>query len=220
MKKLIAIMIVALCATSAQATVYNDSTGDTFFGGILDIVSVEVTDNGTDVSFKMSIVGDIQATNWGNYMYHIDTDNSVGDTDNISNPWNRPISYSPDGADYWLGSWMDGGGTYQHWTYAGGNSWNMNYQAATDTYNANDFRITITLASIGLVGGDTFCFDAYASGAGGDPGAIDSLGNPNQQVGDWNVQSNANPVCYTTTPEPTTLGLLSLGGLILIRRRR
>lgn len=219
MKQLLAAMVIGLCIQSAaQATIYNDNTGDTFFGGILDIVSVEVTDDATDLTFKMTLVGDIQATDWGNYMYHIDTGAGGDVSTPIGNPWARPISYVPQGADYWLGAWVNGGGGWQHWTYSG--SWSQDSQTALDSLNQFSFSLKTSIAGLGLSPGDTFCFDAYASGADGNPGAIDSLGNPNQQVGDWGDASNANPVCYTTTPEPTTLGLLALGGMLLIRRRR
>ena len=211
--------VLALAASSAKATIYGDTIGDTFFGGILDISSVEVTDDGTNINFKMTLVGDIIATNWGNYMYHIST-GPGGDTDAISNPWNRPISYSPDGADVWIGNWVDGAsGGSQFWQFSAG-TWN---QTGGTTPSITQFSHTVSypIALLGIAPGQSFCFDAYASGAGGDPGAIDSLGNPVQQINDWNVQSNANPInCYTTTPEPGSLALLGLGALAIVRRKR
>lgn len=220
MKKIIAALALLAIVSPAKADLYNDSTGDTFFGGILDIASVEVTDDATDITFTMTLVGDIGATDWGNYMYHIDTNSSTGDVSTpIGNPWARPISYTPDGADYWLGAWVNGGGGWQHWSYSGG-SWGMNSQTGLNSLGQFSFSIKTSIASLGLSPGDSFCFDAYASGADGNPGAIDSLGNPNQQVNDWNVASNAHPVCYTTTPEPGSLALLAIGALAMLRRRR
>ncbi|HKQ46480.1 MAG TPA: PEP-CTERM sorting domain-containing protein [Phycisphaerae bacterium] len=224
MKKLLAALVIGLCVQSAQATLYNDNTGDTFTGaggGILDIVSLEVTDDGTDISFKFTLVGDTEATDWGKYMVIID---SVAGGDTGGNGWARPISM-PSGADYWIGSWVDSGDGAELYNYGG--SWTLT-QA---TYNPPPLDITISnsttmvtittqLAAMGLGPNQTILLDAFTSGGGGGDGAVDSLGNPGQQIGDWGNASEAHPVEYTTTPEPTTLGLLALGGLMLVRRRR
>jgi PEP-CTERM motif-containing protein len=223
MKKLLTALVIALCASSAQATVYNDNTGDTFTGaggGILDIVSLEVTDNGTDISFKFTLVGDTEATDWGKYMVIID---SVAGGDTGGNGWVRPINMAS-GADYWIGSWVDSGDGAELYNYGG--SWSLTqatYNPPPDILISNStttVTITTQLAAMGLGLNQSILLDAFTSGGGSGDGAIDSLGNPAQQVGDWGESSSAHPVQYTTTPEPTTLGLLALGGLILIRRRR
>jgi hypothetical protein len=83
---------------------------------------------------------------------------------------------------------------------------------------------TAALSDLGLNYGDTFSFDVFSSGATGDPGAVDSLANPNQTIGDWGNAYVTGPlVQYTVVPEPGTLGLTLLGGLAMlgfaIRRR-
>lgn len=221
MKKVLAALVIGLCVQSAQATVYNDTAGDILAtNAIMDILSVEVTDNGTDINFKFTLAGDVDATDWGKYMVIIDTAPG-GDT--ISNGWARPISM-PTGAEYWLGSWVDGGNGAENRNWDGA-AWQLQDATYTNALIAmaksgSTATITLGLSRLGLGAGQEFCFDAFSSGGGGGDGAVDSVGNPAQQIGDWGDHSDAHPVCYTTTPEPTTIGLLALGGLFLVRRRR
>lgn len=217
MRKALAVALVGLCASTAQATVYNDTVGDTFAGvgggGILDIVSVEVTNTATDLTFKITLNADIQVTDWGKYMIFMDTQPG-GDT--VGNPWGpRPWSM-PSGADRWIGNWVDGGGGSQLWSYAAG--WNLD---ATNpvSISGNMVSLTHSLASLGLSSNSSFCFDVASSGGGGGDGAIDTVGNPAENVPGWNDHSNAaTGLCYTV-PEPTTLGLLALGVAGALRRR-
>jgi hypothetical protein len=209
-----------LSMQSSQAITYNDATGDTFFGGILDITSVEVSNDATDLLFKINLVGDISAADWGNYMVAIDSVPGGDTATPVGNPWNRPISMSQ-GMDYWLGSWVNGGGGRQLWKYTG--SWN---QLNTTGVSLTQYSVSFTaaLSDLGLNYGDTFSFDVFSSGATGDPGAVDSLANPNQTIGDWGNAYVTGPlVQYTVVPEPGTLGLTLLGGLAMlgfaIRRR-
>ena len=110
--------VVATLGFSAHATTYLDTTGDTFTGaggGILDITSVEVNNNATDLIFKINVAGDPVATDWGKYMIGID---SVAGGDTAGDGWARPISM-PSGMDYWVGSWVDSGNGAQLWQYTG-----------------------------------------------------------------------------------------------------
>ncbi|HNO78758.1 MAG TPA: PEP-CTERM sorting domain-containing protein [Phycisphaerae bacterium] len=223
MKKLLMFSLLLAWAVPASATVYTDATGDEFFGGPghIDIASVEVTNTATDITFAITLNGDILATDWGKYMVIID---SVAGGDTVGNGWGRPISMTS-GADYWIGSWVDSGNGAELYDYTG--AWNL--QEAT--YNAppnndisiststNTATITTTMANLGLTPGDSFEFDVFTSGGGGTDGAVDSLGNPNQQVGDWGDQSNAFPQTYVTVPEPATMCLLAIGGVLALRRR-
>ena len=49
---------------------------------------------------------------------------------------------------------------------------------------------------------------------------LDSLGNPTQQAGDWGTPSEAHPVTYLVVPGPGAAGVLAIGGLAAVRRRR
>ena len=232
MKKLLALCLLMVCASPALATVYTDATGDLNDGTTgdnftgfphLDFAQLEITNTATDITFEFTLVGDIAATNWGKYMIHID---SVAGGDTAGNGWGRPIDM-PSGADYWIGTWADGGPTDGGELYDYTGTWNLldaTYNPAPDneiTISKGQFNLAVTvpLANMGLGIGDSFEFDAYSSGGGGTDGAIDSLGNPNVNVTTWGEQSSAHPQTYTVVPEPATLCLLALGGLALIRRR-
>jgi hypothetical protein len=218
LKAMLAIGSLVLLGSGAQATTYNDATGDTFFGGILDIASVEVTDNSTSLFFTINLNASISNPNdWGNYMIGIDI-GAGGDTATpVGNPWNRPISMGAAGMDFWLGSWVNSGGGSQLWSYTG--SWN-NLSSAGVTIGAQSVTITAPLASLGLSPGSTFNFDVYSSGADGNPGAVDSLSNPDQTISDWgNAYANGPVSQYTITavPEPSAFALIGLGAIMLSR---
>ena len=228
--------VLAAAVPSFGATVYNDATGDTFTGaggGILDIVSVEVANTATDLSFTFTLVGDVVATDWGKYMVGIDT-GAGGDT--ASNGWARPISMNPAGMDYWLGSWVDSGNGAEQYKW-GGASWSL----IEATYNAppnnlisiakttNTVKVTVPLANLGLGVGSSFNFDAYTSGGGGGDSAVDALSSSTPSITDWpgpyNSPGDTGLRTYTVTaiPEPVTLGLLGIGALAIglgCRRRR
>ena len=214
--------VAALGCSQLRATIYNDSIGDVFTGaggGILDITSVEVTNNASDIFFTISLNGPIASPNdWGNYMVGIDSGPGGDTATPVGNPWSRPISMSG-GMNYWLGSWVNGGGGAQLWTYSG--SWSGPGAAAVESFGSQNFTIKASLAALGLSPGNSFNFDVYSSGADGNPGAIDSLSNPNQTINDWGVAYQNGPVSiYTVTPvpEPGLLSLVGLGGLILFQR--
>ena len=108
--------LAVLLAVSARADTYNDSTADidpgiANGGGTLDIVSMEVTHNATNLMFTLTVNGNITTTDWGNFMIGIAT-GGAGTT--TGNGWVRPINLdSPiGGMDFWIGSWVNtGGGT-------------------------------------------------------------------------------------------------------------
>ena len=241
MKKFIAFSLLLITAAPSMGSMlYNDvfgqapGPGGELFtgagGGILDIVSLEVNNDATNISFKFTLNGDVEATDWGKYMLILDTDPGGNTT---TNGWCRPISMAS-GADYWIGSWVDSGNGAElySWTDGAGAFCSGWYQPET-TYNAppnndisivksaNTVTITTLLANMNLIPGDIVQLDGFSSGGGGSDGAVDSLGNPNQQIGDWGNASEAHAVSYTVkVPEPASLALLGLGALALIRRRR
>jgi len=215
---------ISMTAAASASVTFTDSSGDVFTGaggGILDILSVEVSSNATDISFKINLAGDPIATDWGKYMVMID---STAGGDAVGNGWGRPIGWGSVGADYWMGSWVDSGNALENYAW-NGSSWGL----TGATYNAtpgltisktnSSVTLGIKLADIGVSGSQNICFDIFTSGGGGGDGAVDSLGNPGVQIGDWGQASIAHPVCYTA-PAPAAPVLLGAAGLLASRRRR
>jgi len=214
---------LAMGVTAARAATYGDSTSDTFTGaggGILDITSVEVNNNATDLIFKINLAGNpTSPTDWGKYMIGID---SVVGGDSTGNGWVRPISMSS-GMDYWIGSWADSGNGAEVWKFT---SWGL--QSATYGSNPDSISIakdssSVTLqfkfAGLGLGLGSSFAFDVYTSGGGSGDGAVDALANPSQTISDWGNAYNSGGLVYNyTVPEPSALALLGLGGLAVAWR--
>ena len=220
--KTIAASILAVLALNAQAVTYNDATSDIAFGpATLDITSVEVTHNATDLFFTISVnAASITSPDWGKYTVGFDTA-AGGDTSSpVGNPWGRNISMSS-GMDYWVGSWVDGGGGRQLWSYTG--SWNL-LGASSVGISGGSVNFSVPLAALGLSPGSTFNFDVYSTGGDGGNPAVDALGNPNQTVADWGgaYNSGANVLSYTipAVPEPTALALLGIGASLIIGRIR
>lgn len=216
---------VAFCALSTHAATYTDTTGETIFGGMLDVSSVEVNNTATALTFKINLMGDPVATDWGKYMIGID---SVPGGDTAGNGWGRPIRMSS-GMDYWVGSWVDSGNgaEVRNWT---GSAWNLqsatyspNPDALAISKNTSSVTISFNFAGLGLSPGSTFKFDVYTSGGGGTDSAIDALANPAQSIANWPdpYDSGQNVLTYTITqvPEPTAAALLGFGGMLLLMRR-
>ncbi len=216
-KSLLALGVVGASALPASATIYTDSTGENFDGNAhMDIASVEVTNDATNVIVKVTLNGSIANPNdWGKYMMGIDS--AVGG-DSAGNGWARPISMP--GMDYWVGSWVDSGGGVQLYQYTG--SWNQ-IAAPSQTIGANSVTWTIPQASLGLTIGNSFNFDVYTAGGGSGDSANDASSNPNQSTTGWSGPYNSSTLVSTYTltavPEPGVVGLFGLAGLALIRRR-
>jgi hypothetical protein len=119
-----------------------DASGDASNGhAILDCQELYLYDSGpgTDVYIAMRVGGNIVTTDWGKYMFYIETDNGspqagIGD----GNGWVRPIQ--ADGVNvkpsYWLGSWVDSGGGWNLFKYAGGTTWNLQNSSSGPTGGA------------------------------------------------------------------------------------
>jgi hypothetical protein len=225
-------MLLAAMAVGppALAITVNDATGEVVVPGNpfphLDISSVQVTNNATDITFKINLVGDPVATDWGKYMVGID---SVAGGDTVGNGWGRPISMSS-GMDYWLGSWVDGGNGMEvrNWDGAAWQLYAASYNPvpplAAPTKDSSSVSLTVPLSYMGLNVGDIFFFDVYSSGGGGGDSATDALGNPNPSINDWPGPYDTGQMfnTYRVVPEPASLALVSLAGLAVlgVARRR
>lgn len=255
MKNLLATVVAAvtaLCspvlAVQSDLSPYLDSAQDidpgiASAGGTLDILNMEVSDNGSDIIFKLSVNGNITGANdWGNFMIGLSTGTTANT--NTGNGWARPIEVNSPigGMDYWIGSWVNGGGGVQLWNYTPGvgtggtgNNWSPIALTPTNFVLAPGVTSTITytlnMGNLGLGANQTFYFDAFSSGSGGGDSAVDALANPNISITAWgqpytSSRTNSGGLglnSYTTVPEPSTYALLGMGALGLagyvIRRR-
>lgn len=215
---LVAVLAVPAVAAEGTSSPYSDAIGDidatiTTGNGTLDIVGMEVSNTATDISFKLTVNGNVNAgtggTDWGKFLIGIATQKTDGTL--LGNGWGRPINLSYDndpfatqivGMNHWIGAWVDGSsaqaavGGAEFYTYDnGGATWVRN--AATWDAGTYPYPYTVTggvqstvewafpLSLMNLVPGNVIYFDAYSSGGGGSDSAIDSLANPNIAVTDW-----------------------------------
>jgi hypothetical protein len=212
---------------SAYGATFFDTTGDNFDGNAhMDIASVDVTNDATNITFKISLNGSIGAgTDWGKYVIGINTNDATGDFGSpVGNPWGRNIAMA-NGTDAWVGSWVDSGGGVQPWTYSAG-SWTQN-GSGVPVLAANSTTITTSLASLGLTVGQLITFDVYTTGGGGGDSANDSVANPGQTITNWPgpyTTPGSGPgaaLSYTiAVPEPTSICLLALGALAMAHGSR
>lgn len=224
-----ALLVMAGNLQAAQGTTspYTDAAGDidagiSTGGGTLDILGMEVTNNATDITFTLTVNGNVSTTDWGKFMVGIAT----GGTGTTSgNGWGRPINLNSPigGMDYWIGSWVDAGGGSQLWSY-NGTSWSGPSALAGFSFAGgatSTVTYTASLASLGLAVNDIFYFDAYSSGGGGGDSAVDALANPNVSITGWGGpytssttgESGPGLNSYQVVPEPSTVALLALSAL-------
>ena len=198
---LIFLVCVLGVASPVSATVYNDAVGEAWENHAhLDIVSVEVTNDATNLMFTINLTGDPITDNWGKYLVAID---SVAAGDTASNGWGRPISM-PSGMDYWIGSWVDSGGGAETYSWNGA-VWNMDnatYNPPSDigvpAVTTDSVTLTTSLASLGLSGGGTFVFDVFTTAGGGTDSATDALSDPLQTITGWSgPYSSTSALSYT-----------------------
>ncbi len=238
-KVLLACVALGLMASTASATIIaTDPAGDEFsFNSNLDLIQLEANSSATDLVLTLSVNGDIGATTWGKYLLFIDTDNVAGsggasqfpDADpptNDANPWVRNVAVGDTNhlPEYFLGSWVDFGGGTQLFGFGGG-AWTQGTSPAhVITPGAvSTISYTIPLADLGIGAGDTIFLEAFSTGGNSFDTANDTVNSPSD---DWNAAawgdqatlSNSTP--YTVVPEPASLILIGLGGLVLLRRRR
>jgi hypothetical protein len=246
----IAVFALGSAAFGAEGSTspYTDSVGDidptiATGGGTLDILGMEVTNTATDLNFKLTVNGNVATTDWGKFMIGIGSyNNPLGTT--TGNGWGRPINlqYTPDGfptpagMDYWIGSWVDGGGGAQLWTWDGA-AWAGPGSLTSFTFTpgtTSDINYTVSLSALGLSPTDQFTFDAYSSGGGSTDTAIDALANPNVAVTSWGETYTSKPVTFgggglnsytvTAVPEPATWAAVAIAGVaaagrLAVRRR-
>ncbi len=210
-------------AASAQVT-YNDSVGDIFDTsfGHLDIRSVTLSNDATNLYATVSVNGNAAATNWGKYLFMFDMNG--GASGRSDNPWTRNISTNGRQIDTYVGSWVDQDPTSfaQIWRDNGGGWSNTNTVGDDRSLAAiGQIKYTFALADIGASLGNTFYFDVMTTGGSDHDPGVDHLSNANQATPFWDTQSVAGDyLAYNVVPTPGSLALVGLGGLLAMRRRR
>ena len=220
-RNLVVVTAVLGVSSSFAAQSYTDAAGDIDPGisngsGTLDLIGAEVSHTSTDLIFKLNVNGNVSTTDWGKFLIGISTGKTAGTTS--GNGWGRPISMTSPvgGMDFWIGSWVDGGGGSQLWNYSG-SAWSGPGALASFSFTSgvtSQLSFTVSRAALGLTGSDTFYFDAYSSGGGGSDSAIDALANPNVTITTWGGSYNSNTsnglISYAI-PEPSAQSLILLG---------
>lgn len=218
--------IAVVAASAANATLFSDPMNDqgpSNGGGPgfthLDVTSVDVTNTASTITFAFTMQGDIAATNWGKYgiIFRNVTAGGPVDTNPINNPWGRNGNLGG-GANGWVGSWVDGGGGAQAWTYNG--SWNLNNGSIAPSLSQFGTSITINLADLGLALGDLIIFDAISTAGGGSDTITDSLTGATPP--EWNtlVEMQGQTYVLTPVPEPATMTILAGAAALAALRRR
>lgn len=192
-------------------TVYSDSAGDTFLSGTephFDILSVSMANDADTLLARVEVAGPIDvggSTDQARIVIFFDT-RPGGST---SNPWGRDIVTSR-AADWFLGSWTDGGGGFLLYEWTGG--WTLRHASSGDAGGISQdlsrkadglAGYRIPLARMGLSDTDFFAFDVVTTNDRDglpDPG-IDHLSNLGQATPDYDTPSQAGTyLAHTLTP--------------------
>ena len=199
---------------SGNSQTYTDSTDDLFDNGFanLDIGTVSMSDDGVNLTISVETRG---FANWTKYMIFLDT--KAGGT--TSNAWSRPVNLTSE-IDYFVGSWVDQSSNNAQFVGYTGGAWDWGgVSTLSNSVSGNFVSWTISLASLGLSGGETIYFDVATSGGGNDPG-VDHLSRNDQATSGWGSASTSGSfLAYTTVPTPGAIALLGLTGLAGRRRR-
>ena len=214
MRSLLAAAFAASVASMASASIYSDAVNDLFDNGFdnLDITGVDVSDDGTNLSFAVTTRG---YQNWTKYMIFI---NKTG-SGTSSNAWSRPVNLTSN-IDYFVGSWVDQPSSNSQLVSWTGSGWNWGSETVfSNSVSGNTVTWTVSLASLGLGAGQTIYFDVATSGGGNDPG-VDHLSRSDMATTGWGSPSTSGDfLSYTTVPTPGAIALLGLAGLAGRRRR-
>jgi hypothetical protein len=233
----------------ASATLYTDPLADNYGGPEVDINSVSVTNDASNIYFQINLnpaasIGP-SANRYGNYEIGIQSgpggqtliNGTFGTAPADGNPYGNAVGIST-GENYFIGAFLAGtsfSGGAQLYSFNSGTGWSQVGSNATLNQTNTvtpELDFAFPLSALGLSGGSSFNFDVWTT-FGSPQAAYDALDNVG--TGSANAPYNAGTTydsatatgstfgstSYTVTvPEPASLGLLCLSGLALGARRR
>lgn len=224
MKKIAAMAVLASAGAASAQTTYNDSVNDIFDTsfGHLDIRSVTISNDATNLYATISLNGNAAATNWGKYLFFFDTNG--GASGRSDNPWVRNIDTNGRMNDVYVGSWVDQNpDSFAQIWHDTGAGWSLDNTVGNDKSLAaiGIIKYTFALSDLHIGLGDTFYFDVVSTGGDANNPGVDHLSNAGFATPGWDTGSVAGDyLAYTVVPTPGSLALVGLGGLLASRRRR
>ena len=189
---------------SAQARVYSDASSDLFDNGLanLDITSVEVTNDASNITFTVTTRS---FSDWTKYLIGIRTA-AASSSSTTGNLWGRNNTYA-EGINFQIASWVDNGGGVVFSEYVS-NAWASSSGASIELTQtvSNKVSWTVSLASLGLSLGDTFKFDVGTTGGGGGDPFVDVASRGDASTSGWVNASTGGALISYTTIDPNADG--------------
>jgi hypothetical protein len=182
-------------ASTAGAAIYTDGLADHYGGAEVNIASVVITNDASNITFTINIdpTADIGTNHFANYEIGIQQGGGAGGQTAINgtfgtgvpaagNPYGNSVGIST-GENYFIGNFLDSPGNFsggaQLYSYSAATGWSQVGSTApiTEVYTvAPSSTFTFPLSALGLSAGSSFNFDVYTS-FGSPQGAYDALDN-------------------------------------------
>lgn len=235
-----AVGLLSIAVLNAAATTYT-GPGTAIGGAPGDgggISSVVVTNDASNITFTIN-----SSQPMASYIFYTVelqiTGHAANGSTSLVNPWGENIGISS-GVNSLINTYNGGASAL---TYNSGWTQNDSVGYAAGGAGSSFATMTFPLSTLGLTLGNSFLFDvvsSYASPGGQSAyGALDSTGYPAESDGSYqpwltsnyydsaadanstfpNTPNGGGQSLYTVVPEPCTLVLVGMGGLLLACRR-
>lgn len=195
LRKACVLAALGALGTTALATNYPDTVGEHWGPAENDIVSVDVTNDATHLTFKINLnpTADLAVNYYPNFEVGIQTNNGAGGQTAINgnyglgdpaigSGYGTPVGIST-GMNYFVGAYLDGpdySGGAELFGYSTTNGWNKIGFTAPIVEVATgspSLSFSFALSDIGLSAGNTMKFDVWSTYSGANS-AYDALQNP------------------------------------------